>query len=75
MGETLNRSIVRRATWHRFPSMGLPTSDSSVHSFWQPRKSDENPAVAKLHHEFLGQPLDEESHHLLHAEYSPREMV
>ena len=41
----------------------------------QLRKSHENPDVAKLYEEFLGQPLGEKSHHLLHTKYSPRERV
>jgi NADP-reducing hydrogenase subunit HndD len=39
------------------------------------RKSHENPEVAKLYAEFLGQPLGEKSHHLLHTKYTPRERV
>ena len=39
------------------------------------RKSHENPDVAKLYAEFLGQPLGEKSHHLLHTKYTPRERV
>ncbi len=36
------------------------------------RKSHENPAVAALYAEFLGKPLGEVSHKLLHTHYSPR---
>jgi iron-only hydrogenase group A len=39
------------------------------------RKSHDNPAVAQLYEEFLGQPLGEKSHHLLHTKYTPREKV
>ncbi len=39
------------------------------------RKSHENPAVAELYQEFLGQPLGERSHHLLHTTYTPRPRV
>ncbi len=39
------------------------------------RKSHDNPAIAKLYEEFLGKPLGERSHHLLHTEYSERERV
>jgi iron only hydrogenase large subunit-like protein len=39
------------------------------------RKSHENPDVAKLYEEFLGQPLGEKSHHLLHTKYTPRDRV
>jgi NADP-reducing hydrogenase subunit HndD len=33
------------------------------------RKSHENPDIIKLYEEFLGKPLGEKSHHLLHTEY------
>ena len=33
------------------------------------RKSHENPDIQKLYNEFLGQPLSEKSHHLLHTHY------
>ena len=36
------------------------------------RCSHENPAVQKLYEEFLGKPLGEKSHHLLHTTYQPR---
>ena len=36
------------------------------------RKSHENPAVAALYAEFLGKPLGELSHRLLHTHYTPR---
>jgi NADP-reducing hydrogenase subunit HndD len=39
------------------------------------RKSHENPAVAQLYKEFLGKPLGEKSHHLLHTKYTPRTRV
>ncbi|MDD5281345.1 MAG: NADH-dependent [FeFe] hydrogenase, group A6 [Candidatus Omnitrophica bacterium] len=39
------------------------------------RKSHENPAVQALYKEFLGQPLGEKSHHLLHTYYKKREGV
>ncbi|MFZ5829242.1 MAG: NADH-dependent [FeFe] hydrogenase, group A6 [Planctomycetota bacterium] len=39
------------------------------------RKSHENPAVKQLYEEFLGKPLGEKSHHLLHTEYTPRPTV
>ena len=35
----------------------------------QLRKSHENPDIQKLYKEFLGQPLSEKSHHLLHTHY------
>ncbi len=36
------------------------------------RKSHENPAIKKLYEEFLGEPLGEKSHHLLHTHYHNR---
>src|SRR5690554_3422749 len=36
------------------------------------RKSHENPAVKTLYDEFLGAPLGEKSHHLLHTHYTKR---
>ncbi|MGA2033154.1 MAG: NADH-dependent [FeFe] hydrogenase, group A6 [Thermoguttaceae bacterium] len=36
------------------------------------RKSHENPEVRQLYEEFLGKPLGEKSHHLLHTKYTPR---
>jgi iron-only hydrogenase group A len=36
------------------------------------RKSHENPEVKTLYEEFLGQPLGEKSHQLLHTSYAPR---
>ena len=37
------------------------------------RKSHENPEVAKLYKDFLGKPLGEKSHHLLHTKYTKRQ--
>ncbi len=39
------------------------------------RKSHDNPDVAKLYEEFLGRPLGEKSHELLHTKYTPRDRV
>lgn len=39
------------------------------------RKSHENPAVQQIYAEFLGQPLGEKSHHLLHTHYHGRVRV
>lgn len=36
------------------------------------RKSHENPAVKQLYDTYLGKPLGEKSHHLLHTHYTPR---
>jgi NADH-quinone oxidoreductase subunit G/NADP-reducing hydrogenase subunit HndD len=37
------------------------------------RKSHESPSVKKIYEEFLGEPLGEKSHHLLHTKYTPRD--
>ena len=39
------------------------------------RKSHENPDVAQLYEEFLGKPLGEKSHHLLHTKYTDRSVL
>jgi len=39
------------------------------------RKSHENPEVIQIYREFLGAPLGERSHHLLHTRYAPRARV
>jgi iron-only hydrogenase group A len=39
------------------------------------RVSHKNPDVTRLYEEFLGQPLSETSHHLLHTKYEPREAI
>ena len=36
------------------------------------RKSHENPYIIKLYDEFLGKPMSEKAHHLLHTEYFDR---
>jgi len=36
------------------------------------RKSHENPEIKQIYEEFLGKPLSERSHHLLHTHYTPR---
>jgi NADH-quinone oxidoreductase subunit G/NADP-reducing hydrogenase subunit HndD len=36
------------------------------------RKSHENPAIKELYEKFLGKPLGEKSHHLLHTHYTKR---
>ena len=38
----------------------------------QIRKSHENPAVKELYESWLGKPLGEKSHHLLHTHYKPQ---
>jgi iron-only hydrogenase group A len=39
------------------------------------RKSHDNPDILKLYTDFLGQPLGEKSHHLLHTKYTARARV
>lgn len=39
------------------------------------RKSHDNPAIVELYETFLGQPLGERSHHLLHTRYFARSAV
>ena len=39
------------------------------------RKSHENPAIKQIYEEFLGHPLGEKSHHLLHTKYEKRGKV
>jgi iron-only hydrogenase group A len=36
------------------------------------RKSHENPSITKIYKDFLGEPLGNKSHHLLHTHYSKR---
>ena len=36
------------------------------------RKSHDSPSIKKVYEEFLGKPLGERSHHLLHTHYTPR---
>ena len=39
------------------------------------RKSHENPEIVRLYEEFLGKPLGEKSHHLLHTHYFKRHKI
>ena len=39
------------------------------------RVSHKNPSIQRLYEEFLGEPLGEKSHHLLHTHYAKREAV
>jgi iron only hydrogenase large subunit-like protein len=39
------------------------------------RTSHSNESVKRLYDEYLGKPLGEKSHHLLHTSYAPREVV
>ncbi len=39
------------------------------------RKSHENPYVQKLYKEFLGQPMSEKAHHLLHTHYFNKQKI
>ena len=36
------------------------------------RKSHDSPSIKRIYDEFLGKPLGEKSHHLLHTKYTPR---
>jgi NADH-quinone oxidoreductase subunit G/[NiFe] hydrogenase diaphorase moiety small subunit/NADP-reducing hydrogenase subunit HndD len=36
------------------------------------RKSHQNPEILKIYEDFLGKPLGEKSHQLLHTQYTPR---
>ena len=39
------------------------------------RTSHGNPAIQRLYAEYLGEPLGEKSHHLLHTHYAKREVM
>ncbi len=39
------------------------------------RVSCENPQIRQIYEEFLGRPLGEKSHELLHTSYAPRQRV
>ncbi|HKZ17916.1 MAG TPA: iron hydrogenase small subunit, partial [Geobacteraceae bacterium] len=39
------------------------------------RKSHENPYIIELYEKYLGKPLSEKSHHLLHTHYFKREKL
>jgi len=39
------------------------------------RKSHENPDITKIYKEFLGSPLSEKSHKLLHTKYVERSKI
>ena len=39
------------------------------------RKSHNNPEIIRIYEEFLGKPLGEQSHHLLHTKYQKRDRV
>ncbi len=41
----------------------------------QVRTSHSNKSVERLYEEFLGKPLGEKSHHLLHTHYGKREAI
>jgi NADH-quinone oxidoreductase subunit G len=47
---------------------GLYSEDTA--GLW--RCSHDNPYIQQLYKEFLGAPLSEKSHHLLHTHYTPR---
>jgi len=39
------------------------------------RQSHDNPAIVQVYEEFLGKPLGEKSHHLLHTTYEEKPRV
>ncbi|NLK97274.1 NADH-dependent [FeFe] hydrogenase, group A6 [Defluviitalea saccharophila] len=39
------------------------------------RKSHENPAIKELYEKYLGHPMSEKAHHLLHTKYTPKDRV
>ncbi|MEI8355767.1 MAG: iron hydrogenase small subunit, partial [Deltaproteobacteria bacterium] len=39
------------------------------------RKSHENPYILELYEKYLGKPLSEKSHHLLHTHYFKRSKI
>jgi len=39
------------------------------------RKSHENPAIKELYETYLGHPMSEKAHHLLHTNYTPKDRV
>jgi iron only hydrogenase large subunit-like protein len=39
------------------------------------RTAHGNPSIQRLYEEFLGEPLSEKSHHLLHTHYAKREVL
>lgn len=39
------------------------------------RKSHENPAIKELYETYLGHPMSEKAHHLLHTKYTPKDRV
>ena len=77
-GDDLSGRLHRRrrpAAVHRQLASARPASPPSIAKTKARslRKSHENPDVARLYEEFLGKPLGERSHHLLHTKYTPRE--
>ena len=57
------------AMYHRAErAESLYTADRSM----EMRRSHKNPAVLALYEQYLGQPLSERSHELLHTHYTPR---
>jgi len=59
--DTLAQRAIRAQALYR-EDAGLPL-----------RKSHENPEVAAIYKEFLGEPCGERSHHLLHTQYTSRD--
>lgn len=58
--------------WHHGDSSILKARQKAIYTEDEQktlRKSHENPYIQKLYKEFLGKPLSEKSHHLLHTHY------
>ena len=64
-GQPLSFDIVRR----NIRGTGLYSEDRALPM----RRSHENPSVKKIYADFLVKPLGEQSHHLLHTKYTPRD--
>jgi iron only hydrogenase large subunit-like protein len=64
-GQPLSFDIARR----NIRGTGLYSEDRALPL----RRSHENPSVKKIYADFLVKPLGEQSHHLLHTKYTPRD--
>jgi NADH-quinone oxidoreductase subunit G len=64
-GQPLSFDIARR----NIRGTGLYSEDKALPL----RRSHENPSVKKIYADFLVKPLGEQSHHLLHTKYTPRD--
>jgi NADH-quinone oxidoreductase subunit G len=64
-GQPLSFDLARRS----IRGTGLYSEDKALPL----RRSHENPSVKKIYADFLVKPLGEQSHHLLHTKYTPRD--